>query len=288
MKTSFRSRPSPRVHGRAAAAAALAACAALAGCAADDPPVATRPDHPVIRHSPPPVAAAAQPETEHREILGASVLGETITLETFGDGPVNVLVLGGIHGDEVTSVDVTRALLDMLRADPSLVPPDKTVAVIEVANPDGYARKTRANARGIDLNRNFPARNFKPGGGRGFRGGVAPASEPETQALLSAIAQLRPQLIVSVHSIRGGKQQNNYDGPGEAVAAAMAEHNGYPVTANIGYPTPGSLGSYAGGDLQIPVITLELPREQAGFAAWAQNREALLAAIRWRVEAAQR
>jgi predicted deacylase len=229
----------------------------------------------------PPIQQAPTVRGTSREILGASVLGEPIALEKFGNGPINVLVLGGIHGDEVTSVDVTRGLASLLRADPALIPPGRTISIIEVANPDGYARKTRSNSRDIDLNRNFPARNFKAGGGRGFRGGSSPASEPETRAILTAIAQLRPRLIISVHSIRGGKQQNNYDGPGQGVAELMAARNGYPVTANIGYPTPGSLGSYAGGDLQIPVITLELPREQAGFAAWAHNREALLAAIRW-------
>lgn len=255
-------------------AAALVACAAVTGCAVDDEPIPPVPGGRTIHPAP------RSPVTS-REMLGASVLGEPITLEKFGDGPVNVLVLGGIHGDEVTSVDVTRGLAALLRADPALVPPGRTVSIIDVANPDGYARKTRSNSRDIDLNRNFPARNFKAGGGRGFRGGSAPASEPETRAILTAIAQLRPRLIISVHSIRGGKQQNNYDGPAQAVAELMAARNGYPVTANIGYPTPGSLGSYAGGDLQIPVITLELPREQSGAAAWAQNREALLAALRW-------
>jgi protein MpaA len=59
----------------------------------------------------------------------------------------------------------------------------------------------------------------------------------------------------------------------------MHRHNGYPVLATMGYPTPGSLGSWAGIDRQIPIVTLELPREDSGTAAWAQNKEALLAAI---------
>jgi protein MpaA len=245
-----------------------------------------------VQTDPPPIAPLSLPAPS-RDVLGASVNGTPIEIESFrraggggggdddhGGRPV-VLVLGGIHGDEVGSVDVSRGLADLLRGDPSLIPPNRTVAIIEVANPDGYAHRTRTNARGIDLNRNFPAKNFRPGGGRAFRGGAAPASEPETRALIAAIERLRPRLIVSVHSIRNGKQQNNYDGPGEEVAKRMAAHNGYPVTSTIGYPTPGSLGSYAGVDLGIPVITLELPREQTGDAAWADNRDALLAAIRW-------
>jgi protein MpaA len=60
----------------------------------------------------------------------------------------------------------------------------------------------------------------------------------------------------------------------------MAMHNVYPVKATIGYPTPGSFGSWAGIDLQIPVITLELPRDLPSEKAWEGNRDALLEAIR--------
>ena len=59
----------------------------------------------------------------------------------------------------------------------------------------------------------------------------------------------------------------------------MSAKNHYPTTAAIGYPTPGSLGSYAGIDKKIPMITLELPRNLPGDQAWAQNKDALLAAI---------
>lgn len=216
-----------------------------------------------------------------RDVIGLSVEGREIVMERFGHGPRGVLILGGIHGDEVTSVDVARGLIELLRSQPSLVPPDRTVAIIDVVNPDGYLKKTRTNARGIDLNRNFPARNFVPGGGKGFRSGVQPASEPETRAVLQAMAAVRPRAIVSIHSIRSGRQQNNFDGPAEPLARLMSEHNGYPVTVTIGYPTPGSLGSYAGGDLKIPIVTLELPRDQPGAEAWTTNRGALLAALVW-------
>jgi protein MpaA len=219
------------------------------------------------------------PPVPRRENLGTSVLGRPIEIEYFGRGSQTVLILGGIHGDEVTSVDLTRNLIALLRSQPDLAA-DKTIAIIEVANPDGYAARTRTNSRGIDLNRNFPARNFKPGGPRGYRAAAAPASEPESRAILSAIAQLKPDLIISIHSIRNGRECNNFDGPGQRIAQAMANHNGYPVTPTIGYPTPGSLGSYAGIDLQIPMVTLELPRAQSGDDAWRNNREALLAAIR--------
>ena len=212
-------------------------------------------EEPVVRAAPSVAQPAPAPVQPRRVVLGKSIEGRPIEMEIFGAGPPGVLILGGIHGDEPTSVDCTRGLIALLRSNPQLVR-SRTVGIIEVANPDGYHKRTRTNARGVDCNRNFPASNFKPGGSRAARGGSQPASEPETQAILAAMATLQPKHIVSIHSIRGQRQQNNYDGPGEALAKAMAAHNGYPVTDNIGYPTPGSLGSYAGRDLTIPIVTL--------------------------------
>ena len=152
----------------------------------------------------------------------------------------------------------------------------KRVAILRVANPDGYAAKRRVNAHGVDLNRNFPASNFK--NSRCY--GKESASEPETQAILAALDQMQPSLIISIHSIDGGRECNNYDGPGEAMATVMSEYNKYPVEPTIGYPTPGSMGTYCGIDRKIPMITLELPRAASGEESWNRNRDALLAAIR--------
>lgn len=243
----------------------------MAGCVTDDVSISSAREPQLVERP----APLVQPR---REVLGTSVQGRPIEIEHFGQG-TPVLILGGIHGDEVTSVDLTRNLIILLRARPEFCA-GKAVSIIEVANPDGYLKKTRTNSRGIDCNRNFPARNFKPGGAVGYRGGAAAASEPETRAILTAIAQIRPRLIISIHSIRNGRQCNNYDGPSENIARVMSAQNGYPATPTIGYPTPGSLGSYAGIDLQIPMVTLELPREQDGKSAWENNRDALLAAIK--------
>ena len=86
---------------------------------------------------------------------------------------------------------------------------------------------------------------------------------------------MRPRRILSIHSITG-EPCNNFDGPAEPLARAMASANGYAVKEQIGYPTPGSLGSWAGGDLGIPVVTLELPVASRGAEAWQRNRSAIL------------
>ena len=35
----------------------------------------------------------------------------------------------------------------------------------------------------------------------------------------------------------------------------------YPIEESIGYPTPGSFGTYAGVERNIPIITLEMDEE---------------------------
>jgi protein MpaA len=89
------------------------------------------------------------------------------------------------------------------------------------------------------------------------------------------VRDLRPRRILSIHSI-AGDPCNNYDGPAEPLARAMASGNGYALKGQIGYPTPGSLGSWAGTDLGIPIVTLELPASTPGDVAWERNRSAIL------------
>jgi protein MpaA len=74
----------------------------------------------------------------------------------------------------------------------------------------------------------------------------------------------------------------NYDGPAETLAKEMAKLNKYPVKSYIGYETAGSLGTYAGKELQIPTITLELKNESSQ-KLYTKNKESLLFIIRFRL-----
>ena len=227
------------------------------------------------RH-PPPVAAEPRTPEPRTVLLGPSVKGEPILMHLFGNGPDVTLIFCAIHGDETTAAFVGRKLLEELRKTP-LSHSGSAVALLPITNPGGVAAGTRTNANGIDCNRNFPASNWKrrPGLLRS-NPGARPASEPETLAVMKAVEVTKPARIVSVHS---GLRCNNYDGPAADLAELMAGHNGYPVRASVGYPTPGSFGSWAGIDLGIPVVTLEMPRHNDGERAWAENRAGLLAVI---------
>lgn len=218
---------------------------------------------------------ASQPRLIH---LGDSVRGNPIVMHVFGGGDNATLIFAAIHGNEANSAVVARRLLAHLIENPALWA-NRCVAIIPVANPDGLARHVRTNINQVDVNRNFPAKNWEKSKAGSNFGGDAAESEPETRAIVRAVESLAPARIVSIHSITGDRYGNNFDGPAEELAQLMQTKNKYRVMKSIGYPTPGSFGSWAGIDRQIPTITLELPHDEPGDVCWERNREALLAVI---------
>jgi protein MpaA len=198
-----------------------------------------------------------------RSRLGRPIVGRTfgptfgspIGRSTAGDAVKALLVVGATHGDEPASADAVWELAERLALSP---PRDRQVAVhlIPALNPDGLVAGTKNAASDVDLNRNFPARNFAREHAAGYDPGPSPLSEPETALLARLINELRLGAVLSVHAPLACV---NFDGPAEAWARAVSVASGWPLRASIGYPTPGSLGSWLGGDLGMPVLTLELP-----------------------------
>ena len=174
-------------------------------------------------------------------IVGFSV--ENRAIEAFGEG--DVLVFGGIHGDEIESVELCRRFTH-----------DGAI-VVPAVNPDGLVRNQKNNARDVDLNRNFAAKNWQLGHPEGYDPGPTPQSEPEVTALVALIDRWQPRALVAVHQ---PFRCVNWDGSGQGLADQMAAAYGYPSVATVGYPTPGSFGSRYGVDEGRAVVTLELPR----------------------------
>ena len=65
--------------------------------------------------------------------------------------------------------------------------------------------------------------------------------------------------IITIHS---PYKVVNYDGPAKELAQKISEFLGYKVTSDIGYPTPGSFGTYCGVERNIPTITIEIDEEE--------------------------
>ncbi|HEX4870913.1 MAG TPA: M14 family murein peptide amidase A [Nevskiaceae bacterium] len=173
--------------------------------------------------------------------------------------PPRVLLIGGIHGDELSSVSVVFQWMRKLETE--RVQPFHW-RVIPCANPDGLLARpaTRTNGAGVDLNRNFPSANWtaealdywqrRTGSDPRRYPGPGPLSEPESRWLMQQIEQFQPDAIVSVHAPYG---LLDFDGP-----LAPPERFGFLRLHPLG-TYPGSLGNFAGLNRQIPVITLELP-----------------------------
>jgi hypothetical protein len=234
-------------------------------------------------------------------IIGYSVEGRPIELWSDPAGPNGTLIVGGIHGDESAAVPLVREFAP---------PRGHPVALLPLANPDGVARASRYNARGVDINRNagfdWRADSAEPAGD-------APWSEPETRALREFVLNWRPAKIIALHWALAEIDADGVQSTPLAVAMwnAMSEAERTPYRLRVTeaerrrlqqteVECPGSLGRWVGYGLVYPdgfrpaMVTLELPYDasipRAEFlpddhvdvvrAHWLRDSESYLATVR--------
>jgi murein peptide amidase A len=183
--------------------------------------------------------------------------------------PNSILFIGGVHGDEPEGVRLAQDLLNHLQTHDITRP----WALIPCLNPDGFAKNSRVNANGVDLNRNYPSSNWAAGFEKPeYNPGTHAASEVEVAAAMSVINDTLPSVIIHFHSwepcvVCTGE-------PGLPEAKALAEASGYNLQDHIGYPTPGSLSSVGWHDMNIPVICLEAQMGADLDAIWPRFKTA--------------
>ncbi len=217
--------------------------------------------------------AAASSRTQWRT-AGSSVQGRPLRVLTVGRGPRRVLWVGGIHGDEREGRRATSELPHVFAETPGAAAA-VTLTILEDVNPDGSANGTRGNANGVDLNRNYPAKNFVAGAKHGRH----PLDQPEAKVLHDLIQDERPHLVVVAHAWHNDHFVN-FDGPAQQLAELFAQKSGYRVQPSDKIaPTPGSLGSWVGRTLGIPILTLEYQRGADPLSAWLDTRAAILAVV---------
>ncbi len=180
-----------------------------------------------------------------------------------------IFLMGGVHGDEPLGVLLAQRTLEFLKTDAKKTHPEVKVpwALVPILNVDGYKKNTRVNGRGVDLNRNYPAKSWSPEFEKDrYHPGPAPGSEPEIKAVVQFIKDFSPRLLIHCHSwkpmiVCAGEA-------GMADAHRLAESSGYPVHPEIGYPTPGSLSQFGWADNQIPVICIEESDDASPKEVW--------------------
>jgi murein peptide amidase A len=176
------------------------------------------------------VTALAGCTREHPVLLGRSVHRRPIVaVQISAPRPrATVLVVGCIHGNEPAGIEVARMLR---RAGPI---PGIDLWVIDDLNPDGVAARTRQNADGVDLNRNFPWR-WQHYGRRGDQQypGERPLSEPEARLAHDLILRLRPRMTVWFHQPLAVTDESGGD---IAIERRFAVISGLPLRRLPRYP----------------------------------------------------
>jgi murein peptide amidase A len=199
---------------------------------------------------------------------------------------LRVLVVGAIHGDELSSGAVALHWIKLAAQPPQDAPQVVHWRFVPVLNPDGVLSSPprRVNAHGVDLNRNFPTPNWE----RDARvywekrtskdprrwPGPKPLSEPESRFLHEQMQSFKPQLIVSIHAPYGVL---DFDGP-----SVPPSRLGRLYLDQVGI-FPGSLGNYGGIHKGVPVVTIELPNSTR-TPLDAEMRQMWLDLLRWMSE----
>ena len=214
-----------------------------------------------------------------------SVKGRTIWVRDVkpAQAALRVLVVGAIHGDELSSAAVALHWIALAGQAPVDGAQPIHWRFLPMLNPDGVFGPSpqRVNAHGVDLNRNFPTPNWAREAKvywekRTLKDprrwpGSKPLSEPESRFLYDQMRSFKPQLIVSIHAPFGVL---DFDGP--TVPPARL---GRLYLDQVGI-YPGSLGNYGGVHKGVPVVTVELPNS-ARTPQDAEIRQMWLDLLRW-------
>lgn len=210
-----------------------------------------------------------------------SVLGRSIfQRDVVSTNPrLKVLVIGGIHGDELSATALSLHWIEHAMLTPSNV----HWRFVPLLNPDGLMQPnpSRTNARGVDLNRNFPTPNWDKEAPQYWKDrtrndprrypGPKPLSEPESRWLYEEMERWKPNLIVAVHAPYGVL---DFDGP-----TSPPQRLGRLYLDQVGI-FPGSLGNYGGVHKRVPVVTIELP-SAIRTPQEAEMRQMWLDLLRW-------
>ena len=172
------------------------------------------------------------------------------------------LFIGGVHGDEPEGVFLMESFIEWAKEVYLKGHSLKPWIAVPCLNPDGIAKNERVNGNGVDINRNYPSKDWSPEHEKPrYYPGTKPASEIETQSIVELIEKYKPHTIIHCHS---WKPSVIYTGDmAKETAKAFSDVSNYVLEPDIGYPTPGSLGQYGFLDCKIGVVCIE-EREGAG------------------------
>jgi protein MpaA len=188
-------------------------------------------------------------------VFGYTTTGLPIPAYQWDMRAPHVLILGGVHGDEVEGVQAAYGLYNEFIKSFTY---KLKITLVPAFNLDGVLAKTRQNGKGVDLNRNMPTQDWtsKVLNPRYYPGPSA-NSEIENVYLTQFIEKEKPRIVYSLHSWH---PLLNINGKCKKEAEAISKLTGDKIEEDIGYPTPGCLGTYCGLERDIPTLTYEIER----------------------------
>ena len=193
-------------------------------------------------------------------IIGFSLAARPIEVYTFGVGEREYLIVAGVHGgSEWNTIALANELITYINAHPEAIPSDAKLYIIRNMNPDGEARAHgvdgRVNNNGVDLNRNFPTKNWTPRWNRDgcwddrpTTGGVFGGSEPETRTVMNFISAHKIDALISYHSAALGIFPGGapWEEDSKRLAKALSKVTGYPYPpVDTGCKYTGTLADWA-------------------------------------------
>jgi len=228
--------------------------------------------------------------------IGTSIEGKPLDVYRFGSGPIVRVIIGGIHGGyEGNTSTLVYLLRDDLRKGTLTVPDDVTLYLLPVFNADGFydypsQPEGRANARGVDLNRNWDVLWQADWDRTGcfnyfyITAGEFPFSEPETQALRDFLLANHVDAIISYHSamsaiFAGGRPEPDLASDSLARALSAVSFYLYPPVNDPGCQYTGQLIDWASAH-GIAAVDVELTDHQSNDILI--NRKLLEAFLAWR------
>ena len=208
---------------------------------------------------------------QETRIIGYSVEGRPLEVIQFGSGPIDLMIVAGIHGGyEWNTIALADELIEFLDQRPEIIPVRVSLHILRSLNPDGAMLKNnpwgRGNAHHVDLNRNWDS-DWSIDVPKPFcwdiiplTAGPLPSSEPETQALMQYLLDADIEAMISYHSaglgiFAGGKPSTEES---LSLAEAIAKVSNYPYPPiDIGCEYTGTMTDWA-ADHGIAAIDIEL------------------------------
>lgn len=233
---------------------------------------------------------------KQEEIIGSSVEGRTIKAYVYGNGPKEIIFVGGIHGGyEWNTVLLAHRFIDYFDDDLTRIPDNVTVTIIPSLNPDGLYKITktegifdpnktpsveetapgRFNANEVDLNRNFDCK-WKPEStwrGNPVSAGSAAFSEPEAKTLRDIVLKKKPEAVVFWHSqgnsVYASECEEGILPETLSIMNTYAKASGYKAVETFdAYPVTGDAEGWL-ASIGIPAITVELETHET--LEWDRN-----------------